>query len=100
MTIRSRSRCYGDGTGNPRPSRGWAAALTTSSTYELMFPGLVKKSPTTASVRSLNRGVIQKDLTVDANEVRYGWVLQQGLGVIVQDVNGESIAHGDFYLCQ
>lgn len=64
---------------------GWKTALTTSSTYELMFPGRVKKVPTTGLFAQIYRGFIQEALTVPAKENRYGWALQQGLGVAAHD---------------
>ena len=64
---------------------GWKTALTTASTYELMFPGRVKKTPTTLPFAHINRGFIQEALTVPANENRYGWALQQGLGIAAHD---------------
>ena len=64
---------------------GWKTALTTSSTYELMFPGCVKRTPITSPFAQINRGFIQEALTVPANENRYGWALQQGLGVAAHD---------------
>lgn len=64
---------------------GWKTALTTSSTYELMFPGRVKRTPTASPFAQINRGFIQEVLTVPANENRYGWALQQGLGVAAHD---------------
>ena len=64
---------------------GWQTALSTSSTYELMFPGRVKKAPIASPYAQINRGFIQEALTVPANESRYGWALQQGLGVAAHD---------------
>lgn len=64
---------------------GWKTALTTSSTYELMFPGRVKKVPTTGLFAQIYRGFIQEALTVPAKENRYGWALQQGLGIAAHD---------------
>lgn len=65
---------------------GWKTALVeSSSTYELMFPGRVKKVPTTGLFAQIYRGFIQEVLTVPANESRYGWALQQGLGVAAHD---------------
>ena len=59
---------------------GWATALTTSSTFTLRLPGRVSESVATGA---RVRGVFQAedDLIVPANEERYGWVLQRGLGL-------------------
>lgn len=59
---------------------GWAEALTTSSTYSLRLPGRVSESIAAPErVRGAFQGRI--NLVVPANEERYGWVLQRGLGV-------------------
>lgn len=63
---------------------GWEVALETTSKYRLAFPGRVAKAwgsgGTGAGSDSISRGVIQADLTVPESEVRYGWMLQRGLG--------------------
>ena len=59
---------------------GWETALTTSSTFTLRLPGRVSESIATGA---RVRGVFQAedDLVVPANEERFGWVLQRGLGL-------------------
>ena len=76
--------------------KGWATALTTSSTYQIMFPGRVKKSSTITPFFALNRGVIQDALTVPAKEVRYGWALQQGLGIVAHNTNSQAIVQSSY----
>lgn len=85
-----------DGSGNRSDNNGWITALTTSSTYEIMFPGRAVKASTTNPFLALNRGVIQQGLTVPAQEVRYGWILQQGLGIVAHNTSSDAIAHASF----
>ena len=61
-------------------SKGWTTGLTTDSRFSLRLPGRVTGPAATAGPGYIFRGVIQADLAVPANEFRYGWVLQAGVG--------------------
>lgn len=75
---------------------GWTVALTTSSTYGLIFPGRVKKSASSSPFVQIYRGFLQEALTVPANENRYGWALQRGLGVAAHDSSDTALAAAAF----
>ena len=68
---------------------GWKTALATTSTYRLYFPGRVQKGidPTQENHRIIPRGVMQSKAVVPANKFRYGWALQEGIGVGKLDVS-------------
>lgn len=79
----------GDRKGGNNP--GWKTALTASSTFTLRLPGRVSES-IAAPARVRGAFQAENNLVVPANEERYGWVLQRGLGLgdFIADPGGGS----------
>lgn len=69
---------------------GWKVALDTTSKYRLKLPGRVAVTATPANVR----GVVQADdFSVPANQKRYGFVRQGGLGDGLINASGTALSN-------
>lgn len=73
------------------PGDGWVVALTTDSDYNVILPGVARKTrPLSDTNRRRVRGVAQHS----GKKSEYGWVKRTGPGLINVSGSGIAMAHG------
>ena len=80
----------GDEDGWVAPGNGWTEALTTSSQYTIIAPGVVKYPARGTDHAVFPRGVAQHAGTVG----QFGWVKMTGLGLVRKDGDGNATGFG------